>query len=51
MRKSQPVIAILGPTAVGKTRISIPLAERFEGEIVSRDSYTGAWILARRNLH
>ncbi len=38
MRKSQPVIAILGPTAVGKTRISIPLAERFKGEIVSVDS-------------
>ncbi len=38
MRKSQPVIAILGSTAVGKTRISIPLAERFEGEIVSVDS-------------
>ncbi|MCJ7570242.1 MAG: tRNA (adenosine(37)-N6)-dimethylallyltransferase MiaA [Anaerolineales bacterium] len=38
MRKSQTVIAILGPTAVGKTRISIPLAERFEGEIVSVDS-------------
>ena len=38
MRKSHPVIAILGPTAVGKTRISIPLAERFEGEIVSIDS-------------
>ncbi|MCJ7823986.1 MAG: tRNA (adenosine(37)-N6)-dimethylallyltransferase MiaA, partial [Anaerolineales bacterium] len=38
MRISEPVIAILGPTAVGKTRISIPLAERFEGEIVSVDS-------------
>ncbi|MEA1978918.1 MAG: tRNA (adenosine(37)-N6)-dimethylallyltransferase MiaA [Chloroflexota bacterium] len=38
MSKIQPVIAILGPTAVGKTRISIPLAERFEGEIVSVDS-------------
>jgi tRNA dimethylallyltransferase len=38
MRKNQPVIAILGPTAVGKTLISIPLAERFEGEIVSVDS-------------
>ncbi|TET97178.1 MAG: tRNA (adenosine(37)-N6)-dimethylallyltransferase MiaA [Anaerolineales bacterium] len=38
MRKSQPVIAILGPTAVGKTRISIPLAKQFEGEIVSVDS-------------
>jgi len=38
MRKSQPVIAILGPTAVGKTHISLLLAERFDGEIVSVDS-------------
>ena len=38
MRKSQPVIAILGPTAVGKTRVSISLAKQFEGEIVSVDS-------------
>jgi len=38
MRKSHSVIAILGPTAVGKTRVSIPLAERFAGEIVSVDS-------------
>ncbi|MGH2543612.1 MAG: tRNA (adenosine(37)-N6)-dimethylallyltransferase MiaA [Ardenticatenaceae bacterium] len=33
-----PLIAILGPTAVGKTEISIRLARRFEGEIVSADS-------------
>ncbi len=38
MRRSQPVIAILGPTAVGKTRISISLAKQFAGEIVSIDS-------------
>ncbi len=38
MRKSQPVIAILGPTAAGKTRISLPIAVRFDGEIVSVDS-------------
>ncbi len=38
MRKSQPVIAILGPTAVGKTRVSISLAKQCEGEIVSVDS-------------
>ena len=38
MSTGQPVIAILGPTAVGKTRISIPLAEQFNGEIVSVDS-------------
>jgi len=38
MRKNQPVIAVLGPTAVGKPRISISLAKQFEGEIVSVDS-------------
>jgi tRNA dimethylallyltransferase len=34
----QPVIAILGPTAVGKTELSLCLAERLNGEIVSVDS-------------
>jgi tRNA dimethylallyltransferase len=33
-----PLIVIVGPTAVGKTEISIQLAERFGGEIVSADS-------------
>lgn len=33
-----PLIAIVGPTAVGKTRFSLELAERFGGEIVSADS-------------
>jgi len=33
-----PLILIVGPTAVGKTEISIQLAERFNGEIVSADS-------------
>lgn len=33
-----PLIAIIGPTAVGKTEISIQLAERLEGEIISADS-------------
>jgi tRNA dimethylallyltransferase len=33
-----PVIVIVGPTAVGKTEISIQLAERLDGEIVSMDS-------------
>ncbi len=33
-----PLVVIIGPTAVGKTEISIPLAERLEGEIVSADS-------------
>lgn len=34
----QPLVIILGPTAVGKTALSIELAQRFEGEIVSADS-------------
>ena len=33
-----PLVVILGPTAVGKTEISIQLAERLHGEIVSADS-------------
>ncbi|MGQ9547057.1 MAG: tRNA (adenosine(37)-N6)-dimethylallyltransferase MiaA [Roseiflexus sp.] len=33
-----PLIAIVGPTAVGKTALSIHLAQEFNGEIVSADS-------------
>lgn len=34
----QPVVAIIGPTAVGKTALAVELAEYFVGEIVSADS-------------
>ena len=33
-----PLIIIVGPTAVGKTQLSIQLAEQLNGEIVSADS-------------
>lgn len=33
-----PVIAIVGPTASGKTSLSIEVAKRYNGEIVSADS-------------
>ena len=33
-----PLVVIVGPTAVGKTEISLQLAERLGGEIVSADS-------------
>ena len=33
-----PVVAVVGPTAVGKTRLAIALARRFGGEIVNADS-------------
>ncbi len=33
-----PLIAVVGPTAIGKTALGVELAERFDGEIVSADS-------------
>ncbi len=35
---TNPLIAILGPTAVGKSSLAIKLAQEFRGEIVSADS-------------
>ena len=34
----QPVIVIVGPTAVGKTKTGIELAKKLNGEIISGDS-------------
>ncbi len=34
----RPLLALVGPTAVGKTALSLALAARFDGEIVSADS-------------
>ena len=34
----KPLIAILGPTATGKSALGIALAERFNGEIINCDS-------------
>lgn len=36
--KNIPLVVIVGPTASGKTALSIELAKRFNGEIVSADS-------------
>ncbi|WP_099221372.1 tRNA (adenosine(37)-N6)-dimethylallyltransferase MiaA [Listeria costaricensis] len=33
-----PVIVILGPTAVGKTALSVKLAKKWQGEVISGDS-------------
>lgn len=35
---TKTVIAIMGPTAVGKTKLGIELAKQFNGEIISGDS-------------
>lgn len=36
--KKKPLVIITGPTAVGKTSLSIPLARQISGEIISADS-------------
>lgn len=36
--KKKPVVVVIGPTASGKTEVSITLARRFDGEIISADS-------------
>ena len=36
--KKLPLIIVAGPTASGKTRLAIEIANRFDGEIVSADS-------------
>ena len=38
MRPSRPVVAVVGPTASGKTRLSVGLARAVGGEIVNADS-------------
>lgn len=38
MLRRTPIIVILGSTATGKTKLSIELAKRFNGEIISADS-------------
>ena len=34
----QKLLSIVGPTAVGKTALSIELAKRYQGEVISGDS-------------
>ncbi len=36
--KKIPVIAVIGPTASGKTAFAVELAKRFDAEIISADS-------------
>ena len=36
--KKHPVLAVVGPTATGKTALGVALAEQFQGEIISADS-------------
>ncbi|MBN1641850.1 MAG: tRNA (adenosine(37)-N6)-dimethylallyltransferase MiaA [Anaerolineae bacterium] len=38
MSKQQPLVVIVGPTGVGKTALSIRLAQALDGEVISADS-------------
>ncbi|MCR4925152.1 MAG: tRNA (adenosine(37)-N6)-dimethylallyltransferase MiaA, partial [Clostridiales bacterium] len=38
MKEKIPVVAIVGPTASGKTALAVEVAKRINGEIVSADS-------------
>ncbi|UII57876.1 tRNA (adenosine(37)-N6)-dimethylallyltransferase MiaA [Cytobacillus spongiae] len=38
MNNLEKVLVIIGPTAVGKTKLSIELAKKYDGEIISGDS-------------
>jgi tRNA dimethylallyltransferase len=45
--KEQPLIAVVGPTASGKSDLGIALAHRFDGEIINCDSvqtYRGIYV-------
>jgi len=47
MSASRPILAVVGPTASGKSELGIALAEAFDGEIVNCDSvqlYRGLYI-------
>ena len=37
-KKKKPLVVLTGPTAVGKTKLSIALAKAINGEILSADS-------------
>ena len=36
--KEKPIVAVVGPTASGKSELGIALALRFDGEIINCDS-------------
>ena len=38
MQNKTQIVSVVGPTASGKTRLSVELAKRFDGEIISADS-------------
>jgi len=47
-----PVIAIVGPTASGKSQLGVELCKRLNGEVISADSMQiyNIWTLLPQNL-
>jgi len=53
MAANKKAIAIIGPTAVGKTKLAVAIAAKYNGEIISADSrqvYTGLDIGSGKDL-
>lgn len=51
MNSSQPIIAVVGPTASGKTAVGAALARKYGGEVISADSmqlYKGLDIISAK---
>jgi tRNA dimethylallyltransferase len=38
-KHTKPIIVIIGPTATNKTRVSMELAKKFNGEIINADAF------------
>jgi tRNA dimethylallyltransferase len=38
-RHVRPVVAVVGPTAVGKSAVAIAIARRFDGEVINGDAF------------
>ena len=53
-RKTLPLVVIIGATGCSKTKLSLEIAKRFDGEIISADSmqvYRGLDIITNKATH
>ena len=44
MAKNIPVIAVLGSTGAGKSKLALEIAEKYSAEIISTDSMQASWL-------
>ena len=50
-KKKRPLLILTGPTAVGKTELSIALAKKINGAVISADSMQVYRGMARKDPH